>query len=104
MDVTDAQAIQARMDEIIGELSASGFKVNVHGPNSSGWRTVLEREYSALAARRPKTGAQAGVVEINRRLGTGFIPPPAPAEHETDDEIRADPMLRYMVETGQNWR
>jgi len=48
------------------------------------------------------TGCLYGVIEINGRLG-GWTPPPEPDTSEIDQEVRADPMLRYMAETGQDW-
>jgi hypothetical protein len=104
MSDTDASAIQHRMDAILGELSGGGFVLRPGNFEAAcARRAALEAEYAALARSLPPSGCRAGVLEVNMRLGTSFAKPPQRAVGEMDEEIRADPMLRHLHETGQDW-
>jgi hypothetical protein len=104
MSGTDARDIQARMDQIIGELSGGGFVLRPGDfEAASARRAALEAEYAALARSLPPSGCRAGVIEINGRLGTDFAKPPQRVVGEMDPEVLADPMLRWMAETDQDW-
>jgi hypothetical protein len=104
MSDTDARAIRSRMDEILAALSGGGFMLRPGDFEAAcARRAALEREYEQLARSLPPSGCRAGVIEINGRLGTDFAKPPPRAVGEMDPEVLADPMLRHMVETGEDW-
>jgi hypothetical protein len=104
MSDTDARDIQARMDAILGELSGGGFVLRPGDFEAArARRAALEREYEQLARSLPPSGCRAGVIEINGRLGTDFAKPPQRVVGEMDPEVLADPMLRHMFETGEDW-
>jgi hypothetical protein len=63
---TDAQAIQAEMDRILGQLCGS---LRMRPTQSV---SELQQRYQQLAAMLPRTGAEAYVLEIvGRRLSSG---------------------------------
>jgi len=102
MASTDAAAIQARMDAIQAALTP-GFRVNPLQTHEDAIRerdkvAELQREFAQLQARLPKMGAEAGVLEINGRLG-GWSKPPEP-ERESYKRRDYDPF----DESTQDWR
>jgi hypothetical protein len=107
MDAVDVRRIRARLDEIQGELAAGLVGHTMCSQERAMAErehvAALQREFAHLQASLPKTGAQAGTLELTHmRLTTGFIPRPEP-DPDDDAEIRADPMLRWLVESGQSW-
>jgi hypothetical protein len=101
--------LQASIEVLERELYADSFSSGAMSSLTEALRrnrrvADITRELEALRYQQAQKLKRWELAPIDgRRLSTGELERPECIDHESDD-IRADPMLRYMSESGQDWR